>query len=127
MVHTIDPSNSASLTYPVANWWSGYWHHGAPSEVGFLVFTSVWTLLALLYLGLAPMFFAAAAHKFGILAAEALTMLFWFAGFIAMAVWLTDRLCYGSICNAAKAATVFAAFEWSVETDMAEFLRMIAE
>lgn len=58
------------------------------------------------------MFFAAAAHKFGILAAEALTMLFWFAGFIAMAVWLTDRLCYGSICNAAKAATVFAAFTW---------------
>ena len=101
-----------SLTTSVANWWSGHWHRNAPSEVGFLVFTSIWTLLALLYLMLAPRFFPTAAHKFGILGAEALTMLFWFAGFIAMAVWLTDRLCYGGICTTAKAAAVFAAFEW---------------
>lgn len=41
-------------------------------------------------------------------------MIFWFAGFIALAVFLGDRLCYGDVCSAAKAADVFAAFEWYV-------------
>ncbi|KAK4580465.1 hypothetical protein LTR86_000668 [Recurvomyces mirabilis] len=39
-------------------------------------------------------------------------MLFWFAGFIALAVFLSDRVCFGHVCAAAKAACVFAAFEW---------------
>lgn len=100
------------LTGYVAHWWGGYWHASSPSEINFLVFSAIWTILALLYLGLSPMFFPNAAHKFGILAVEALTMLFWFAGFIALAVFLSDRVCFGHVCNAAKAATVFAAFEW---------------
>lgn len=70
--------------------------------------------MSLLYLVLAPWLFPQAAHKFGVLAAEILTMIFWFAGFIAVAVWLSVRVCYGSVCSAAKAATVFAAFEWYV-------------
>jgi len=61
---------------------------------------------------LAPMRFPRFAHRFAILAVEALTMLFWFAGFIALAVFLAGRVCYGSVCGSAKAATVFAAFEW---------------
>lgn len=65
-----------------------------------------------MYLVVAPARFPAAAHKFAILGVEALTMLFWFAGFIALAVWLDDRVCFGSVCASAKAATVFAAFEW---------------
>jgi len=69
-------------------------------------------LLALLYLILAPWRFPAAAHKFGILAAEALTMLFWFAGFVALAAFLGNRVCFGNVCNTAKAAAAFAAFEW---------------
>jgi len=100
------------LTAYVANWWGGHWHQFSPSEVNFLVFTSVWTLLALAYLIIAPARFATAAHKYGILAAEAVTMIFWFAGFIALAAFLSDRVCFGSVCSAAKAATAFAAFEW---------------
>ena len=96
----------------MADWWSRYWHALSPTQVNFLLFTSVWSLLALLYLVLAPWRFPAAAHKFGILGAEAITMLFWFAGFIALAVFLSDRVCYGNVCNAAKAATAIAAFEW---------------
>ena len=65
------------------------------------------------YLSLAPRFFPAAAHKFGILAVEVLTMLFWFAGFIAAAVFVSDLLfCRGGVCSAAQAAVAFAAFEW---------------
>ncbi|KFX97105.1 hypothetical protein O988_05033 [Pseudogymnoascus sp. VKM F-3808] len=85
------------------------------SEVNFLIFTSVWTLLAVAYLVIAPLTFATAAHKYGILVAEALTMLFWFAGFIALAdllgrVGCTSRA--GKACSESIAATVFAAFEW---------------
>ncbi|OCL02138.1 hypothetical protein AOQ84DRAFT_434514 [Glonium stellatum] len=100
------------LTAYVANWWSGQWHQFSPSEVNFLIFSAVWTILALVYLIVAPARFPNAAHKYGILAAEALTMVFWFAGFIALAVFLSDRICFGTVCNVAKAGTAFAAFEW---------------
>jgi len=95
-----------------ANSWSWSW---SPSQVNFLIFTSVWTLLAVAYLIVAPLRFTVAAHKFGILAAEAVTMLFWFAGFIALAVLLTDIGCtgrHGGVCGASIAGDVFAAFEW---------------
>jgi len=82
--------------------------------VNFLIFTSVWTLLAVAYLAITPGRFPTAAHKYGILAAEVLTMLFWFAGFIALAVLLTDIGCgtRRGVCAAATAGDVFAAFEW---------------
>jgi hypothetical protein len=53
------------------------------------------------------------AHKFAVLGIEALTMLFWFAGFIAMAVYVGRiSFCTGKVCNALRAVVVFAAFEW---------------
>ncbi|TKA80805.1 hypothetical protein B0A55_01605 [Friedmanniomyces simplex] len=103
------------LTAYVANWWSNYWHAISPSQINFLVFASVWTLIpALLYLILVPWRFSdtRAHHKFAILGMETLTMLFWFAGFVALSVFLSDRVCFGHVCSAAKAAAVFAAFEW---------------
>ena len=41
-------------------------------------------------------------------------MLFWFAGFIALAVLLTDIGCgsRNGVCAASVAGDVFAAFEW---------------
>ncbi|KAK7546245.1 membrane-associating domain-containing protein [Phyllosticta citricarpa] len=98
----------------VSNWWTNHWFADSPAEVNFLIFTSVWTLLALGYLLLAPWKFPAAAHKYAVLAVEALTMLFWFAGFIAIAVWLDNRVCFGTVCDSARAATAFAAFEWAI-------------
>ncbi|KAK3719705.1 hypothetical protein LTR37_004242 [Vermiconidia calcicola] len=103
-----------ALTAYVANWWGGYWHSMSPSQINFLLFDAVWTLLALTYLTLVPWRFSEtiAHHKFAILAVETLTMIFWFAGFVALAVFLSDRVCYGHVCSAAKAACVFGAFEW---------------
>ncbi|OBT67267.1 hypothetical protein VE03_02630 [Pseudogymnoascus sp. 23342-1-I1] len=85
------------------------------SEVNFLIFNSIWTLLAVAYLVIAPLTFPVAAHKYGILVAESLTMLFWFAGFIALgdllgAIGCTSRM--GKPCGEPIAATVFGAFEW---------------
>ena len=49
-------------------------------------------------------------------------MLFWFAGFIAFAVLLTDVGCsrHWGVCRASEAAVVFAAFEWYVEIFLVE-------
>lgn len=91
-----------------------YYHSSAPSQVGFLVFSAVWTFLALLFLFLVPWRFSETrlGHHFALLAVEAVTAIFWFAGFVALAVFLADRVCFGHVCSAAKAAAVFAAFEW---------------
>ncbi|KAK2623540.1 hypothetical protein QTJ16_007094 [Diplocarpon rosae] len=85
----------------------------SPSWINFLLFCAVWTLLALVYLLLAPIWFPALAHKLAILGVDALTMIFWFAGFVATAVKLDNTDCgsYGP-CKATVAGDVFGAFEW---------------
>lgn len=101
----------------------------SPSSDNFMVFASVWTLLILIYLALAPRFFSAFAHPAAMLGLDALTMLFWFAGFIALAVFyhqtndvyvgdVDDDVVYhacgiiGGYCKEVEAAVVFGAFEW---------------
>ncbi|EMF15261.1 uncharacterized protein SEPMUDRAFT_37829 [Sphaerulina musiva SO2202] len=100
----------------VAHWWNSYYNGIAhsPSSINFLIFCAVWSLLALVYLILVPMLFANTVlhHKFAILGLEAVTMLFWFAGFIALAVFLPGRGCTGTVCGSARAACVFGAFSW---------------
>ena len=108
--------------FPVAS------YANTPSQDSFLVFVSIWTLLVVLYLGLAPKFFPSLAIPFAILALDALTMLFWFAGFIALAVFDRDLHnvgvvdlegdvfsgcgLVGNLCGVITAAVVFGAFEW---------------
>ncbi|EEH37683.1 hypothetical protein PAAG_08101 [Paracoccidioides lutzii Pb01] len=87
----------------------------SPDEVNFLLFDAIWTMLiAVPYLVLSPLYFPAVAHKYALIATEAITLLFWFAGFIALAASLPPAgLCkYYTICKALQAATVFSAFEW---------------
>ena len=91
-----------------------------------MVFVAVWTLLVLIYLGLAPKLFSRFAHVHAILALDALTMLFWFAGFIALAVLYHDIVdvanfeyfagcgALGDYCGVSEAAVVFGALEWYV-------------
>ncbi|KAI9670155.1 MAG: hypothetical protein M1817_004492 [Caeruleum heppii] len=83
----------------------------SPSQNSFLIFTSVWTFLALAYL-LGSRFMTKIAHGIAILVVEVITMLFWFAGAIALAVFLGDSICRGRVCRALQAACVFAFFEW---------------
>ncbi|KAL9099997.1 MAG: hypothetical protein Q9163_004578 [Psora crenata] len=52
-------------------------YDGSPSENSFLLFASVWTLVALAYLALAPRFMKNIANVFVLLGVDALTMLFW--------------------------------------------------
>lgn len=79
-------------------------------------------MLVLIYLGLSPRFFPKFAHPYAILALDAVTMLFWFAGFIALAVFENDfsynvgfySFGCGSVCGQFKAAVAFGALEWYV-------------
>ena len=103
----------------------------SPSEINFLIFVAIWTLLVLAFLLLAPKFFPKAAHNLVILALELITMIFWFAGFVALAV---DVGAYGcdvledirgdeiDECQtadaSAKAACAFAAFTWLVDNPL---------
>lgn len=79
-----------------------------------MLFTSVWTLLAVAYLVLAPARFPAAAHKYAIAGVEAVTMIFWFAAWVAVAALWGDIGCgsRSGVCGAGTAAIVFGAFIW---------------
>lgn len=82
-----------------------------PDSIDFMLFTSIWTLLAVAYLVLAPSRFPAAAHKYAIIGVEAVTMIFWFAAWVAVASWW-GRGWRGGVWGEGVAAIVFAAFVW---------------
>lgn len=99
----------------VANWWNKYWRDMSPSEINFLLFTSVWTLLSLIYVvgtSVPQMRLSRFYNRYALLAVEALTMTFWFGGFVALAVFLSARVCFGNVCNVAKAGIGFSALQW---------------
>lgn len=41
-------------------------------------------------------------------------MLVWLVGFIALAVFLSDRVCFGVVCDVARAGTGVGAVSWAV-------------
>lgn len=92
-------------------------NNDSPSEINFLIFASIWTILVLIFLLVVPRFMST-LNKWILVGVEALTMIFWFAGFVALAVYISeDTDCGGGkICNTAKAACVFAAFNWLLWT-----------
>lgn len=69
--------------------------------------------MAVPYLGAAPVWFPRLAHHVVIPAVEIITMIFWFAGFVALGAELPPpAYCIYSTCRALQATTVFGAFEW---------------
>jgi hypothetical protein len=63
-----------------------------------------------------PTRFPALAHKYAICGVEAITMIFWFAAWVAVAAYWGDIHCPSGIavCGAGTAAIVFGAIIWSV-------------
>lgn len=100
----------------VASWWSSHWRQLSPTEVNFMIFSPVWSLVALAVLIVVPWKLPRAADaqvpKLLLLVLEGVTMLYWFGGFIALAVFLSDRICFGTVCSVAKAGTAISAFQW---------------
>lgn len=85
----------------------------SPDQVNFMIFNSLWTLLVLVYVGLSPRFFPRAFHMLVALGLTALTMLFWFAGSIALAVYSGSGWCGLNLwCGVIRAAVAFGFFLW---------------
>lgn len=71
-------------------------------------------MVVTIYLLVASLKFPKLAPVIVVLALNAVTMLFWFAAFIALAVWKSNHLhrCHLRLCDTIVAGIVFGAFEW---------------
>jgi len=105
------------LSAYVAHWYDVDTLTTSPSQINFLVFVPVFSFLSMIYLEVVPRFMQKASHPYAHLAFEVLNALFYFAGFISLAVFIGKLLfCRGSVCAAARADAVFAAFNWLLWT-----------
>jgi hypothetical protein len=102
--------------YIVASKYNSIADNESPSQVNFLVFCAIWSILAVVFLTVSPRFDTQArhiGHKFTILAVDAVTAIFWFAGFIALAVLINVPDCGSDhACASAQASVAFGAFLW---------------
>jgi Membrane-associating domain len=97
--------------------WFGnfYAYEGVPDAWSFLMFCAAWTFLGVIFLLIAGIRFADHALIGYIrVAVEAVALLSWLAGFIAVAVNIGSDACPAeeNHCRSIEAATVFGALEW---------------
>lgn len=81
-----------------------------------MLFNGCWTtVVAVPYLGLAPLWLPRVSHEFVIPAIEIITMCLWLSGWIALAAQIpTPGVCDSSSCHGLQALIVVAAVEWWV-------------
>ncbi|TVY21079.1 hypothetical protein LARI1_G001091 [Lachnellula arida] len=97
----------------VAHWYNADTLTASPKQINFLIFVPVFSIISTFYLEFVPRFAPKASHPYAHFAVEVLNTLFYFSGFIALAVFVGRLLfCRGSVCSAARADVVFAAFSW---------------
>jgi len=94
-------------------------------SVNFLLFTSLWSLLVLAYL-LATLRFGRFSHPIASFVLLLLTSLFWFSGFIALAVAVGGGCGLNHACQTMAAASAFGAFLWIIFLVDAVFAGMAA-
>ena len=80
----------------------------------FMLFNGCWTtVIAVPYLGLAPIWFSRISHEFVIPFVEVVTMLLWLSGWIALAAMIPKPgACTYPSCHGLQALIVVAAVEW---------------
>jgi lysylphosphatidylglycerol synthetase-like protein (DUF2156 family) len=99
-------------------------NHDTPSQVAFLLFAAVWSLLVLVYFTLAPFYLITGGenasyvkknltHRYAIVALDTITTIFWLAGWIALAKLIGGPSTCTSFCAAIQASVAFAAFLWA--------------
>lgn len=80
-----------------------------------MLFNSIWSLLVLAYVGLTPLYYTRIFHSLASLALEWVTMIFWFAGSIALAAYWGSPRCGGNtFCGSVEAAIAFGFFLWAL-------------
>lgn len=91
-----------------------YDYYGVPDAWGFLIFCAGWTVLIVIFHLIVGICFAdCALIGYTRVAVEAVAVLSWLAGFIAVAIQISTYTCSaGNSCGPLMAATVFGALEW---------------
>lgn len=81
-----------------------------------MLFNGCWTtVVAVPYLGLAPLWLPRVSHEFVIPGIEIITMCLWLSGWIALAAQIpSPGACDSSSCHGLQALIVVAAVEWWV-------------
>ena len=91
-----------------------------PSSIAFILFASIFSVLSILYLELGPRVASKLARPMACLVVEGINTIFYFAGFIAFAVFLSGlKVCTGRVCNASQADSAIAAVAfcaWAAST-----------
>ncbi|EHK16004.1 uncharacterized protein TRIVIDRAFT_39899 [Trichoderma virens Gv29-8] len=106
---------SIALAAYVVNWHLRGSHLSTPPSINFLLFCPIFTVSSILYLEFTPRFAPKAVHPMVSLIIEAINCIFYFAGFIAVAVCLGDlAFCDGSVCMAGRGTAVLAAAQFSL-------------
>ncbi|ORY64047.1 membrane-associating domain-containing protein [Pseudomassariella vexata] len=101
------------LSAYVANWYNVDTLTTSPSQINWLLFSSLFTIISVAYLELTPRFAPRASHPYVSIALEFCNVLFYFAGFIALSVFISKLLfCRGTVCGAAKADVAFGVMEF---------------
>ncbi|CZR62226.1 uncharacterized protein PAC_12123 [Phialocephala subalpina] len=84
-------------------------------QINFLIFTSSFSIVALLFLEVVPRISPRTASPLAVLIVQGLVSGLFMAGFIALSIFLSGLLfCNGPVCAAARADAVFAAFSYVV-------------
>ncbi|ETS77532.1 hypothetical protein PFICI_11406 [Pestalotiopsis fici W106-1] len=110
------------LSAYVAHWYNADTLTASPSQIDWLLFCSLFTILSVVYLEVAPRAMPKIVHPMAVVAVELLNALFYFAGFIALSVFISKLLfCRGSVCGSARADVAFGAMEFLAWTGTAVF------
>ncbi|KAL2202193.1 hypothetical protein CC79DRAFT_1401873 [Sarocladium strictum] len=101
--------NIAVSSYLI-DWYLTRTRFSSPHIFNFHLVAPLISILSILYLELTPRFAPRATHAFAALAIEALNVIFYFSGFIALAVFLTQlSFCNGPQCMAGQANVALSA------------------
>ena len=103
-----------TLMFQVLDFFMARTQFASPSCFNFLMFAPIFSVVSIAYLELAPRYTPWAARPFACLAVEATNAIFYFSGFIALAVFLAKVLfCNGIVCAVARSMSVVAAAEFA--------------
>ncbi|KUI73994.1 hypothetical protein VM1G_09378 [Cytospora mali] len=103
------------LSAYVVHWYNVDTLTSPPAQVNFLIFVPLFSLISIAYMEATPRFMPKFSHPWAVLALEVTNVIFYFAGFVALAVFLDNLLfCRGAVCGSARASAVFAAFNFAL-------------
>ncbi|KAH8714155.1 hypothetical protein BGZ61DRAFT_206846 [Ilyonectria robusta] len=106
---------SLGLSAKVVNWYMMGSRTSSPEAFVFLIFTSLFSLFSLVYLVVVPRFAPRFAQPYASIAVDMTNTALYFAGFIALAVFMTNlTFCRGTVCAVGRADAVFAAAQFTV-------------